>query len=182
VQFLEAHRDAAKDYALFIYPVCNPTGIEDGTRVSRAGKDLNREFWRRSSEPEVRFLESEICLHAFHGIVTLHSDNTSDGLYGFANGPLLSEYLLEPALRAAETVQPRNQQGRIDGFTAYQGIIYDLYQGALRALPGFRPSPFEITLETPQETPITQQAEAGKLALLAILKEYREFIAYAQNI
>jgi len=55
---LEKNPELAKGYALFIYPLCNPTGFEDNTRHSRAGVDLNREFWIESSQPEVSALET----------------------------------------------------------------------------------------------------------------------------
>ena len=86
---LETNPEIAEGFCLFIYPVCNPTGFEDNTRHSRAGKDLNREFWKDSSEPEVRLLETEIWTHAFDGIITLHADDTSNGLYGFVAGTVL---------------------------------------------------------------------------------------------
>src|SRR6266568_6733838 len=63
VSELERNPDIAQGYALYIYPVCNPTGFEDNTRHARSGRDLNREFWVQSAQPEVRYLESEICLH-----------------------------------------------------------------------------------------------------------------------
>jgi predicted deacylase len=179
---LEQNPEVAKGYALFIYPICNPTGYEDNTRRSRAGKDLNREFWKNSPEPEIRFLESEICLHAFDGIVTLHSDDTSDGLYGFATGAVLTKHLLEPALRAAERFLPRNHNGCIDGFQARSGIIHDGYRGMLRALPGMPRPPFEVTFETPQQAPVSRQVEAFNAALQAILVEYRQLMALAQSI
>jgi len=93
--------DQARGYALFIYPLCNPAGFEDNTRLSRAGHALNRLFWTESSAPEVRYLESEIWMQAFHGIINLRSDAESAGIYGFASGAVFSEALLEPALRAA---------------------------------------------------------------------------------
>ncbi len=179
---LERNPDLAKGYALFIYPLCNPTGFEDNTRHSRAGVDLNREFWINSEHPEVRALETEIWTHAFHGIVTLHSDDTSDGLYGFVNGAMLSEYLLEPALRAAEAFLPRNQRGTIDGFPANRGIINSCYKGVLKSPQGLAHSPFEITFETPQRLAPHLQVEAVNAALHAILGEYRTIISVAQNI
>jgi murein peptide amidase A len=182
VNLLEANREVAKGYALFIYPVCNPTGFEDRTRFSRSGKDLNREFWKQSSEPEVRYLESEICMHAFDGLITLHADDTSDGLYGFVGGAVLSESLLEPALREAEQFLPRNRRRVIDGFSARRGIITDGYPGVLKALPGLRHPPFELTLETPQKAPLHRQVEAFAIALKTVLVEYRYLIAIAQNI
>src|SRR5271165_5172656 len=72
VAALEKNPDLAKGYCLFLYPVCNPTGFEDNTRHSRSGKDLNREFWQDSLEPEVKLLETEIWIHAFDGLINLH--------------------------------------------------------------------------------------------------------------
>jgi hypothetical protein len=179
---LEKNREIAKGFALFLYPVCNPTGFEDNTRHSRTGRDLNREFWQETTEPEIRHLESEICLHAFDGIITLHSDDTSDGLYGFVSGAVLSENLLEPALREAGQFLPRNRRRVIDGFRARRGIITDGYPGVLKSVPGLPRPPFEITLETPQKAPLHRQVEAVTAALRTILVEYRYLIAIAQNI
>jgi predicted deacylase len=179
---LETNPEIAKGYALYIYPVCNPTGFEDGTRFSRSGKDLNREFWKESREPEIRYLESEICMHAFDGIITLHSDDTSDGLYAFVSGAVLTENLIDPALREAEQFLPRNTRGIIDGFRAARGIVTDCYAGVLKSLPGQTRPPFEITLETPQKSPLYRQVEAANAALKTILVEYRYLLAIAQNI
>ena len=179
---LEKNPDLAKGYALYFYPICNPTGFEDRTRHSRSGKDLNREFWKSSPEPEVRALETEIWSHAFHGIVNLHSDDTSAGVYGFVNGAVLSENLLEPALRAAEKHLPRDRRRRIDGFPARKGIIYETYDGILRAVPGLPQPPFEITFETPQKSPLHLQVEAFNAALVTVLEEFRYLMAIAQDI
>ncbi|MFO1501155.1 MAG: succinylglutamate desuccinylase/aspartoacylase family protein [Verrucomicrobiota bacterium] len=179
---LDQHPELAKGYALFFYPACNPSGLEDNTRHSRSGRDLNREFWKNSPEPEVQDLETEIWTHAFHGIVNLHSDDTSHGLYGFANGEVLSRHLLEPALAAAERFLPRNRDRRIDGFAAEGGIIYESYEGVLRAPAGLNQPPFELTLETPHTAPMHLQVEALTAALETILTEYRSLLAIAQNI
>ena len=179
---LERNPDLAKGYALYFYPVCNPTGFEDRTRHSRSGKDLNREFWKNSAEPEVRWLETEIWTHAFHRIINLHTDDTSDGLYGFASGAVHSENLLEPALLAAEKHLPRNRRRRIDGFPARRGIIYECYDGVLRAVPGLPQPPFEVTLETPQKAPLHLQVDAFNAGLETILQEFRYLMAIGQDI
>lgn len=180
--WLDQHPEIARGYAVYVYPVCNPTGFETGTRLSRSGRDLNREFWRRSPEPEVRWLETEIWTHAFHGIITLHSDDTSDGVYGFVNGAVLSENLLEPALLAAERHLPRNPAPRIDGFPARRGIIYEGYDGTLRSVPGLKPGPFEITFETPHHAPLDRQVDAFHAALRSILVDFRVLQAIGQGI
>ncbi len=182
VAALEKNPELAKGYCLFIYPVCNPTGFEDNTRHSRSGKDLNREFWLNSAEPEVRLLETEIWTHAFDGIITLHADDTSHGLYGYVAGDILSEHLLEPALRAAEKFLPRNALGTIDGFDAANGVISQGFPGVLSAPRNVKQPPFEITLETPQKASLHLQVEAFAAALQTILVEYQSLQSIAQNI
>lgn len=185
VQFallLERSPEIARGYGLSLYPVCNPTGFEDNTRHSRRGLDLNREFWRNSAEPEVRLLESELSRHAFDGIIALHSDDTSPGLYGFVSGATLTTHLLEPALAAAAELLPRNDNSVIDGFRADRGVIREGYPGILSAPPGSRPRPFEIVFETPQQAPHYTQVQATVMALVTILAEYRKFISYAANL
>lgn len=185
VQFLSAldrRPELATGYCLFAYPVCNPTGFEDDTRHSRSGKDLNRQFWTSHSEPEVRLLEAELAAQSFHGIISLHTDDTSHGFYGFAHGATLTKSLIEPALRAAEEILPRNRDDVIDGFRAQNGIIRESYDGVLSAPPKARPRPFEIILETPKAPPEYLKSAACVLALETILTRYREFIAFARNL
>lgn len=182
IKLLEAKPALAAGYYLSFYPVTNPTGFEDGTRFSRRGKDLNREFWKNSSEPEVRLLQAELVSRSFQGIISLHTDDTSDGFYGFAHGATLTRHLIEPALQAAEKLLPRDARPVIDGFKARNGVIFDSYEGILKAPPKVRPRPFEIILETPQSPPSYLKECALVLTLKSILTEYRKFIAYAPNL
>jgi hypothetical protein len=186
IQFLSVlgrKPELATGYCLFIYPVCNPTGFEDRTRHARSGKDLNREFWNESMEPEVKLLQSELVSHSLHGIISLHTDHSSQGFYGFAHGATLTKNLIEPALQAAEQFLPRNRNETIDGFRARDGIIRQGYRtGVLSAHPKMRPRPFEIVLETPQAPPNYLKEAALVAALRMILTRYREFIAYAPNL
>jgi hypothetical protein len=172
----------ASGYDVVCYPVCNPTGYEDGTRFNRAGFDLNREFWRGSDQPEVRIFEEELATRDFDGIIALHADDSSDGLYGYAHGRVLNENLLVPALRASERVLPRNNRGVIDGFRATDGIICDCFHGVLAPPPEQKPRPFEIIFETPASALLEQQAAAAAVALETILEVYRGFIAYAADL
>jgi hypothetical protein len=182
IKLLEAKPELATGYYLSLYPVCNPTGFEDGTRFSRSGKDLNREFWKDSDQPEVRLLQAELISRSFQGIISLHTDDTSDGFYGFAHGATLTKHLIEPALQAAEKLLARNEGQIIDGFRARNGVITDKYDGILSAPPKVRPRPFEIILETPAAPPEYQKQAAFVAALQTILTEYRKFIAYAPNL
>ena len=172
----------ARGYELSIYPVANPTGYEDGTRHNRAGKDLNREFWRDSVEPEVRILEAELEANRFYGIISLHADDTCTGLYGYAHDRLLNEALLRPALAASEQILPRDQRPMIDGWSAKDGVINQCFCGVLAAPPDQRPQPFDVIFETPALEPLDVQAQAAAVALQTILDEYRGFIAQGQDL
>jgi murein peptide amidase A len=179
---LQAQSELATGYDLFFYPICNPLGLAAGSRFSRSGKDLNREFWRNSSEPEVQLLEQEIRSHNFHGLISLHSDDTSPGLYGFVRGAVLTRGLLEPALAAAEKVLPRNRERLIDGFAAENGIISECYDGILTSPPELNPAPFEIILETPHKAPEDLQIAAFVIAIETVLSEYQKLLAFAANL
>jgi murein peptide amidase A len=174
--------DLAENYLIHAYPICNPTGFEESTRFSRAGVDLNRQFWKGSYHPEVQILEHELRANAFQGIVQLHADDTSDGIYGFVRGATLTENLLRPALLEAGKILPRNVNAQIDGFAARDGIIYELYEGILAAPAKVDPAPFEIIFETPHLAPLERQVEALVVAMKTILFEYRRLISFAQSI
>lgn len=173
--------ELVENFLLQIYPICNPTGFEDNTRHSRRGKDLNREFWKSSAEPEIEILENELRTQHFNGIIQLHADDTSDGLYGFVRGHTLTENLLRPALSEAGKILPRNVNATIDGFAARDGIIYHSYEGILAAPMQSEP-PFEIIFETPHHAPMELQVAALVVAIRTILSEYRRLISFAANI
>lgn len=182
IRTLEITPELARGYCLFIYPICNPSGFEDGTRLSRNGHDLNQQFWNDPTAEEVILLQRELYAHAFHGLITLRSDATSSGMYGFVRGSTLSRNLLEPALRAAEAVLPRNRAAHIGEFKANQGIVRNREAGILSSPGKLRPRPFEIILETPRAAARYQQESALLVSIITILGEYRKLIAYAANI
>jgi Predicted deacylase len=172
----------AAGYELFVYPVLNPTGYERGTRVNHSGKDLNREFWRNSSEVEVAAIERELRAREFAGIITLHADDTCEGVYGYTHGRVLNESLLTPALEAASRFLPIDTRAVIDGFPARAGLICQCFSGVLSAPPEQRPKPFDLIFETPAQADFETQVAAGTSALLSILKTYPGFISYAQDL
>jgi protein MpaA len=173
VRGLNARPEVARDYHLFIYPLCNPGGLVDGTRCSPSGADLNREFWQNSAEPEVQLLETELRRQQFDGIISLHTDDTSDGIYGFARRSAEKHDLLHDALEAAQHALPRCRSKLIDGFAATNAIIRTCYVGVLSAPAEQQPQPWEIILETPQHAPLHLQRQAFVLAIAMILGRYR---------
>jgi hypothetical protein len=179
---LVAHPELAQGYHIYAYPVCNPTGFEDGTRHARSGRDLNRLFWQDAEEPEIYFLEQELEHLRFDGLVSLHSDDTTDGLYAFVRGAVLTEALARPMLEAAQVFLPRADGDVIDGFPARNAIVDRCYPGVLGNSAKMKPVPFEIVFETPQRADPLLQRLAAQQALLTLLQRYREFIAQLNNI
>ena len=185
VRFLEElarEPELARGYELYVYPLCNPSGFEDGTRHARSGRDLNREFWQGSREPEVQILERQIRTLRFDGLISLHADNESRGLYAFALGAQVTQHVVEPALRAAEKVLPRNCDPTIDNFTAQNGLIRKGYPGMLCAAPEARPHPFEIVFETPHQAELEAQIAANLVFLRHALDQYLQLQAVGQDL
>lgn len=179
---LHANPELARGYELFVYPVCNPDGFIESSRWSRSGLDINREFWTGSAEVEVQLLERQLRMLNFNGLIALHSDDTSEGLYGFVKGHELTRHVLEPALAEAGRILPRNFDKSIDNFEANNGIIEQGYEGILTAPPEQKPKPFEIVFETPHHAPLDQQIEAHVVAVQTILDRFKVLISEGQNI
>jgi hypothetical protein len=180
---LEAEPKLAAGYQLLVYPVCNPTGYAAGTRHSATGRDLNREFWKRSEEPEVHWLEHELATKRFDGLISLHSDDTANGYYAYVRGGVFTETLARPALNAATQLLPVDTRNVIDGFRNRAGLLYECFTGVLAAPPvDLDPQPFEIILETPQPAPVARQVQANLAAILVILEAYPGFLGYQTGI
>ena len=169
-------------HELFIYPVCNPWGFDANRREGESGKDLNRCFWGETEESEVRLLEQELRAKRFDGIIALHTDDTSEGIYGYVNGSTLTRHLLEPALQAASSVLPRDVRAEIDTHPAERSIITGGYRGILSAPPDQHPKPFEIVFETPHNAPLGLQVEAHLTALKEILMLFPQISSQGMDI
>lgn len=179
---LAADPARATGYELSVFPLANPVGYARDTRENGTGLDLNRQFWCHSDQPEILALERELSTRPFDGIITLHADDTAEGIYGYTRGHVLNEALLEPALRSASFILPRDPRRKIDGWLARDAKIEACFEGVLSAPPGQRPRPFDLIFETPALAPIDRQIEAAVTVLDTILDEYRQFIAYAANL
>jgi hypothetical protein len=179
---LEWNLEIGRFYELFIYPVCNPWGFDEFRRETESGKDLNRCFWSKKEEPEVFLLEQELRSKRFDGIIALHTDDTSEGIYGYVNGSTLTRHLLEPALQSASSVLARDTRHEIDTHPAERSIITGGYSGILTAPPDQYPKPFEIVFETPHLAPLGRQVEAHLTILKETLRLFREISSEGRDI
>jgi murein peptide amidase A len=179
---LDLHPERARGCQIFVYPICNPTGFEDGTSLTRSGHDLQRELWNGSRQPEAYYLGRELGVLQFHGVVNLRSVMESNGIYFHISSATLREALVEPALESAGKILPRdkNREGMRIIRTATDGP--NRYEWGLSNPAELNPAPFEITLETPRKAPPELQSRAMVAALNRIIDEYRPFLATQQHI
>lgn len=185
VRLLDDQPETGREYELWIYPLCNPSGYLAGRRQCSSGKDLNREFWKNSEETEVKLLEQEILRRNFDGILSLHSGDTGGGFYGLAQDPLIAEQMVAPALQAADRILAASEgspSGGLGGFHAGKGVQPSRYDGILCAPPTQHPQPFEVILESPQGASLELQRKAFVMAMKQILQSYRGFIAYGADL
>lgn len=182
LDLLREDPEIGRGYELFLYPACNPHGLQTSSRWLASGADLNREFWKNSLEPEVKILEQQLKTLCFDGILSFHSDDTHPYVYGFASGHHITHDLLSPALQAASKFLPVSPAEKIDNFQAKNGIITQGYDGILRAPPEQTPKPFEIVLETPGSACPSLQKKAHLAAARSLLENYRGWISQGENL
>ena len=168
-----------RGYQIFVYPVVNPTGFEDGTHTTRRGHDLLRELWNGSRQPEAYYVERELGVLQFHGIIHLRSNAENNVLDARVASRVLRSALVEPALKAASKFLPTAKGEKIIPAAT---VGRNRYEEGLGNPAELKPAPFEITLETPRKAPPELQAKAAVAALNSIIEEYRPFLATRQNI
>ena len=185
LQHLSQEAHLGRFHEIYVYPVCNPWGFDTNRREGESSKDLNRCFWAEAElqeEVEVRLIEKELRAKAFDGIIALHTDDTSEGIYGYVNGSTLTRHLLEPALHAASSILPRDIRPEIDTHQADRSIITGGYKGILSAPPDQHPKPVEIVFETPHHAPFGLQVDAHLAALKEILLLFPQISSQGMDI
>jgi murein peptide amidase A len=178
---LEALPRLARGYHIYVYPICNPTGFEDGTPRSRSGCDLTAEFWGGSREPEIHYLEQELETLRFDGVVALLSGTNACGLRGFTPSPVLGEALVAPAVQAAAAAFPAQHEEDLNT-TESRALGMGRLRSVLTRSYDSNPSPFEIVLETPRQAPTMAKVQATVAALKSILDSYRLLHSIRANI
>jgi len=181
VQLLEAQPELVAGYCLYLYPVCNPTGLAVGSALTSTGKDLNQELVRNSVEPEACLLQAELASQKLEGIIRLHTDPEGNAFHGLVRGETLTKQFLEPALAAATQLVRAEERARFEGFRA-RDVTYDHYEGSSLHSPAQAIRPFEVILQAPGRSPVYLREWAFVLALRTLLQEYRQFIAHARNL
>jgi len=181
LQELEVAPQAARGYHIYAYPVCNPLGFAARTR-SAAAEDLAGQFWSGSSQPEVYYLERELGVLRFHGVISLQTKNHSGGFLVDTQSAILNRALVQPAIQATQRFLPGSISKK------------ESHAGSLRAspnatLPDFLtvtdeldPAPFELHIGMPSHAPRPSQIHGTVGALKSILDSYRSLLSIGQNL
>jgi murein peptide amidase A len=138
---LEENPRLARGYHLYVYPVCNPTGFLAQTRTNSSGEDLSKHFWRGSSQPEIYYLERELGVLRFQGVISLQVKNDSDAFVLRANSEILNQEVIHPAIQAT--------QRRVTAEVSKAERDTDSPENFLVAGSELSPAPFELQFGIP---------------------------------
>ena len=168
---LSLNADADTEYSSIRSAI--PRDLKTLTRHTRRGCDLSLELWNGSKQPEAYYLERELGVLQFHGIVNLRSVADSNGIRARVPSGTLAKALVEPALKAAGRFLPRGDNREGAQIIPATTVGRNRYEGELGNPAELKPAPFEITIETPRKAPPELQTKAATAALNKIIEEYR---------
>lgn len=163
---LESNPAPAAGFHIYAYPICNPGAFTPATRDNHHGEDLTRQFWRGSRRAEAYYLEREMGVHQFHGVVSLHVGAVDEIGY-YLKGPstsVLHDGLVQPAMAAALSISSLRVSSSVTG-----GFLTDTTE--------LQPVPFEMNWRMPRNKPLVAVA-----VLTSLLDSYRTLLALRPNI
>jgi murein peptide amidase A len=127
VRFLEEYAGNEEFLSRFhavVFPCCNPTGYELGTRENANGIDLNRQFSVRKPPSEVELITKGLSGRCFDLLFEMHEDIDAPGLYLYEIAADPDEYVGEQIIEAARVMGcPIDLRAEIEGMSAKEGII-----------------------------------------------------------
>jgi hypothetical protein len=182
LQELERTPQFARGYHIYAYPICNPSGFMARTRNNHSGKDLTGHFWSGSSEPEIYYLEREMGVLRFQGVISLQTEKDANNFGVIIGSAILNRALVGPAIQAA------------DRFCSEDAMETTPVTGTLRSSPDTHsrnfltvtdeldPAPFELHIEIPGQVSDPCKINATINALKSILDSYRTLLSIGQNL
>jgi hypothetical protein len=170
---LERRPSLAKNYHIYVYPIANPSAFAAKTQNNASGHSLVSQFWQGSSQPEVYYLERELGVVQFHGIISLRGQSESRRFHAQMPRPTLIASLAEPAEQTANRWFPENSGSfpRKEPSSAFFTTTDEL-----------KVTPFEIIFQYPRVTSRYNQISSINAALISVLESYRGISSFGQNI
>jgi hypothetical protein len=160
----------ARDFALFSYPVANPT------RLSHRSPDFSTDFWTDASDPTIRYFEHELAGNQLDGVIAAKGNEAISGFQIQVSSRLIAAEVLWPALEMAQKFVPLATEP-IQVFPHLQESEHSLF-----SLGQSRPGPFSLMIRTPRHTPIENQISAIVFSVKQILQQYRTLVNYTTKL
>ena len=174
LQRLENKPRLATGYHLYVYPVCNPTGFIARTPHNSSGEDLSKHFWRGSSQSEIYYLERELGVLRFQGVISIHARKHLETFVLRANSEILTRDVIYPVIESTQQLAP------VSALTA--GSNTNLPLDFLTAGDELDPRPFELHLGIPRNAPDRSRINGTVHLLNSVLDTYRSFLSISQNL
>jgi hypothetical protein len=182
LQELEGAPHLARGFHIYAYPLCNPTGCVARTRHNGGAEDLTTQFWRRSSQPEVYYLERELGVHRFHGVISATTKNLTGGFLVQTSSAVLSPVLTPPAIEASQRFLPEYILKGEPPNDLPEALPDDPPEDFLTVTDELNPAPFELHIGIPKSAPPPSQIHGTVGALKSILDSYRSVMSIGQNL
>ena len=182
LQELEASPQAARGFHLYAYPICNPIGFGARTRRNVANQDLARQFWSGSSQPEVYYLEREMGVLRFHGVISLQTQDHSDAFLVHTKSDILNRALAQPAIQATQRFLPGSRLKTESDTGAPPAFTKASLPDFLTVTDELHPSSFELQIGIPKHAPRPSQIHGTVGALKSILDSYHNLLSIGQNL
>ena len=170
---LEQQPSLATNYHIYVYPVSNPSAVAAGKRHNSSGRDLVQQLWKRSNQPEAYYIERELGVIGFHGVISLRGQSDRSEFSAKMSSRILFESVAQPAVEAANRWIEQTP-----GSVAPAAVSPSFFT----LTDELKVKPFEIILEHPRRASRESQINSIVAALHSVLENYRETSSLGQNI
>jgi hypothetical protein len=160
----------AQDFALFAYPLANPS------RTSDHSADFTSDFWTGASDPVIRYFEQELTENELDGVIAVKGNEPISGFQIQVSSRVIATEVLWPALELAQRLVPLASEP-IRIFPRLE-----TNQCSLFSLGHSRPGPFSLLIRTPRHMPFENQISAIAFSVKQILHHYRALVSHADSI
>ena len=167
-----------EDMEWLICPMINPTGMAAGTRENAQGIDLNRDYFKKTTEETNAHAEWLLRQQVPDIFLSLHEDWESTGFYLYEIQKNVCKSIAETILKTTSTVIPVEPNRTIDDHNVHElGWIFhppqadysDQWPEAIfMAELGTEVS---YTLETPSSLELEKRIQCHKLAVKCAIQE-----------
>jgi hypothetical protein len=165
-----------KDYAIYIFPMCNPYGYETGSRSNGLRQDTNNDI---DMVQDSKVAELGLLFHHFPILADLfidvHGETYQTRAYCYEHKPKNLPSIAEQALSENDPNFPYTRQKTVLGSRTSNGVICPRWwEIGLEGLMEKRGIKYSITIEIPGKMDGQKRIEGGVALINSILKIFKE--------